>query len=373
MTAELQKLEAKRASGADGSAPLRAELRRLEAAGAEAQRLAAAKQQLLDKIEQELANLQVGAVLLVMCRWQRAAAACMQWRGFGAAGRRQAIAGVACVASVPCLTRHPTHPPTRLLPTRPPAHLAHPPARPPALQARIADTEAELGTELLGQLGPEEQAEVRQLQPQVSKLQVRWVVCSVCSGQGRVGWLVGWLVQSGGALVRKAEECRWSASTGAGPATVHCSACLQPTAALPAWPLPLPCSTHPLTTHPLTWEQEELEAVHAQQLEVEAAAQALEAELTANLREQQRDLQDRLAGASSTVDAASLEAARRELGAAQAAVGEVAQREKALEADSETAGRQAKELGAERDKLRAAAQQEDQSIQVCGWVVACDV
>lgn len=59
VTAELQKLEAKRASGAEGSAPLRGELRRLEGAGAEAQRRAAAKQALLEQIERELASLEV--------------------------------------------------------------------------------------------------------------------------------------------------------------------------------------------------------------------------------------------------------------------------------------------------------------------------
>lgn len=46
---------------------------------------------------------------------------------------------------------------------------------------------------------------------------------------------------------------------------------------------------------------------------MEAAAAALDAELSANLRQQQRDLQDRLAAASSSVDAATLEARRREL------------------------------------------------------------
>ena len=43
---------------------------------------------------------------------------------------------------------------------------------PPLPQARIAETEAEIGTDLLGQLSGAEQAEVRQLQPQVAKLQV---------------------------------------------------------------------------------------------------------------------------------------------------------------------------------------------------------
>lgn len=42
----------------------------------------------------------------------------------------------------------------------------------PSAQARIADTEAEVGTPLLGQLSAGEQAEVGQLQPQVTKLQV---------------------------------------------------------------------------------------------------------------------------------------------------------------------------------------------------------
>lgn len=60
VTTELKKLEATRASTADGSSPLRAELRRLEAAGAEAQKRAAAKQALLATIERELAGLQVG-------------------------------------------------------------------------------------------------------------------------------------------------------------------------------------------------------------------------------------------------------------------------------------------------------------------------
>ena len=40
---------------------------------------------------------------------------------------------------------------------------------------------------------------------------------------------------------------------------------------------------------------------------------ALDAELAENLREQRRDLEDRLAAASSSVDAATLEARRREL------------------------------------------------------------
>lgn len=69
-------------------------------------------------------------------------------------------------------------------------------------------------------------------------------------------------------------------------------------------------STHPPPTPP---PQEELEALRSEQLEVEAAAAALEAELSANLRQQRRDLQDRLAAASSGVDAATLEARRREL------------------------------------------------------------
>ena len=40
-------------------------------------------------------------------------------------------------------------------------------------QARIEDTEAEIGTPLLGQLSAAEQAEVGQLQPQVTQLQAR--------------------------------------------------------------------------------------------------------------------------------------------------------------------------------------------------------
>ena len=59
--------------------------------------------------------------------------------------------------------------------------------------------------------------------------------------------------------------------------------------------------------------QEELEARKAEQLEVEASVAALDAELAENLREQRRDLEDRLAAASSSVDAATLEARRREL------------------------------------------------------------
>ena len=59
--------------------------------------------------------------------------------------------------------------------------------------------------------------------------------------------------------------------------------------------------------------QEELEACKAEQLEVEASVAALDAELAENLREQRRDLEDRLAAASSSVDAATLEARRREL------------------------------------------------------------
>lgn len=97
------------------------------------------------------------------------------------------------------------------------------------MQARIQETEAEIGTDLLGQLSAAEQAEARQLQPLVARL------------------------------------------------------------------------------------QEDLQAAAAKQAEVEVSAQALEAELAANLGEQRRDLQDRLAAASGTVEAATLEARRREL------------------------------------------------------------
>ncbi len=56
------------------------------------------------------------------------------------------------------------------------------------VQARIAETEAEIGTPLLGQLSAAEQAEVRQLQPQVTQLQVS------AAGGGRVrrAGFVGW-------------------------------------------------------------------------------------------------------------------------------------------------------------------------------------
>lgn len=53
--------------------------------------------------------------------------------------------------------------PLRLLTCHVPVHV----------QDRIAGIEAEIGTPLLGQLSGGEQAEVRQLQPQVTKLQVR--------------------------------------------------------------------------------------------------------------------------------------------------------------------------------------------------------
>ena len=62
------------------------------------------------------------------------------------------------------------------------------------------------------------------------------------------------------------------------------------------------------------------------------------------------------------MDAATLEARRRELAGAQAAVAELAQREAALEAEEEAATRQARELGDERDQLRVATQAEDAAI-----------
>jgi len=149
---------------------------------------------------------------------------------------------------------------------------------------------------------------------------------------------------------------------------------------------------------------------------VEAAAAALEAELSANLREQQRDLQDRLAGASSSVDAATLEARRRELAQvceihgvvcgravawlslilphlyllgifcpltpthprptllqAQAAVAEVSARQSAVEAELEAAQRASKEKAAERDRLRSQAQAEDLAKQASEGLPACAV
>lgn len=148
-----------------------------------------------------------------------------------------------------------------------------------SLQARIQETEAEIGTDLLGQLSAAEQAEARQLQPLVARL------------------------------------------------------------------------------------QEDLQAAAAKQAEVEVSAQALEAELAANLGEQRRDLQDRLAAASGTVEAATLEARRRELQQAQEAVAAVAQREREVEGELEAAQRQAKELAAQRDALKSTAQAEDQAMQ----------
>ncbi|PSC68878.1 structural maintenance of chromosomes 3 [Micractinium conductrix] len=198
VTNELQKLEAKRGATAEGSGPLRGELRTLEARVADAKKRAAAKQQLLDTIAQEIGNL----------------------------------------------------------------------------QASVAAMEAELGTPLLGQLSAAEQAEVRRLQPQVAQL------------------------------------------------------------------------------------QEELEAAKAQQLEVEATAAALDAELSQNLREQRRDLQDRLAAVSSSVDAATLQARQRELAQAQAAVAEVSARQAAVEKEAEAAAREAKDKAAERDRLKATEQSE---------------
>lgn len=92
-----------------------------------------------------------------------------------------------------------------------------------------------------------------------------------------------------------------------GPHCVAAPASLPAAAAGPPPPPPPSC----LLLAPAT--QEEVEALRAEQLEVEAAAAALEAELSANLRQQQRDLSDGLAAASSGVDAATLEARRREL------------------------------------------------------------
>ncbi len=60
VTAELQKLEAQRASAAGGTAPLRGELRALEARAEEAAKRGTAKRALLDRIGEELGNLQVG-------------------------------------------------------------------------------------------------------------------------------------------------------------------------------------------------------------------------------------------------------------------------------------------------------------------------
>jgi signal transduction histidine kinase len=96
-------------------------------------------------------------------------------------------------------------------------------------QARIDETAAEIGTELLGALSSAEQAEARQLQPQVAAL------------------------------------------------------------------------------------SEAAAAAAARAADVEAAAAALEQELESNLRQRARDLHDSLAAASSSVDAATLEARRREL------------------------------------------------------------
>ena len=77
VTAELQKLEARRsggaagaagAAGSDASAALRAELRQLEARRVEAGKKAAAKQAQLATIEAEVADLQVGG-WMARCGW----------------------------------------------------------------------------------------------------------------------------------------------------------------------------------------------------------------------------------------------------------------------------------------------------------------
>jgi hypothetical protein len=74
VTAELQKLEARRSGGAagaaggDASAALRAELRQLEARRVEAGKKVTAKQAQLATIEAEVADLQVGG-WVARCRW----------------------------------------------------------------------------------------------------------------------------------------------------------------------------------------------------------------------------------------------------------------------------------------------------------------
>ena len=166
------------------------------------------------------------------------------------------------------------------------------------LQARIAETEAEIGTDLLGQLSGAEQAEVRQLQPQVARLQVGGCVGGVVGSERLLGYCSSALLgircpaRSLFPHLPLPAVPAYSAPAHTPPST---RACL-PTY-LPACPSP----------------QEELEARKAEQLEVEASVAALDAELAENLREQRRDLQDRLAAASSSVDAATLEARRREL------------------------------------------------------------
>lgn len=122
--------------------------------GSEAAKRAAAKQALLATIERELASLQVQRRGWACTGGQQVERGGLHWQPTVGGPRR--LRGAAL--------RDPPASSLRTAPSQPPR---------PRPQARIAETEAEIGTPLLGALSTAEQAELRQLQPQVTQLQVR--------------------------------------------------------------------------------------------------------------------------------------------------------------------------------------------------------
>jgi structural maintenance of chromosome 3 (chondroitin sulfate proteoglycan 6) len=105
----------------------------------------------------------------------------------------------------------------------------------------------------------------------------------------------------------------------------------------------------------LAREREALVAARGARMDAQAAAEALEALLTGNLRLRAADLAETAAAGAARGDSAELEARRLERDAAAREAAAAAERERAAEAAAEAAAARRREVDAERERLAAAA------------------